>query len=741
MNKISYLKASQFSEVAGEIDFYEYLENVKTGRWQDSVLQVRNNKMEKKRVPSVTVSGTFNERRRAANLKEHSGILGIDLDFDDNPNITEIRELLENDIYCHACHHSVRGFGLVWYVKINPEKHLDAFLAVEKYLSNKYNVIVDPSGKDVSRLRFVSYDPDLYLKEKSKKWGKYLLKKEVEGRNSKSNVVYHNDDIGHIMNQIQTGKNITEDYHSWLVVSFALASTFGEAGREYFHVVSKQSAKYNAKKSDQQYDIALNRKSSGITIGTFFYFCKEAGIEILTQTTQEAISIYRQRVKMNPRGDRKEAGRSTMEYMNKMHDVPNDRIKPIVDQLGEVSTEEIKGQKVSDKIKEIESFVAQLDLKRNIVTDRIELDGRPITDWDINSIYIDTLHAIDENIQKGKVKDFIYSNRIKSYHPFIEFFEKNINLRPTGRIKEVVDCFDYERPDVDLGEKDFLAMFLERWLLGIISSMHGTYSLLVLVLVGAQRTGKTKFFRGLLPFELQGYYAESKLDAGKDDEILMTDHLIIMDDEFGGKSKLEAKKFKEMSSREHFTIRKPYGTVSQLMKRYAVLCGTSNDPEVLNDATGNRRLIPVNVLGFDWERYEKIDKVELFMEMYWKWKEIGDGWMLEKEEIETLNESTSTNEMPTHEEELLAQYFAHPQSDMDPKIEYLTNKNIIQKLDQIIGKNLHIRQKNLGLSLMKLGYEKKRRRVNGVVKLVYAMICHIDSSPFQGEKIEDLPDF
>jgi len=742
MNKISYLKSGEFSLIAGEIEFSEYLSNVKEGRWQDAVLNVRAGKLEKKKVPSVTVSGSFKERRRLANLKSHSGILGIDLDYEDNPELENIRKLLEKDPYCHACHHSVRGFGLVWYVKINIEKHLESFLAIEKYLSNNFGAIVDPSGKDVSRLRFVSYDPDLYLNERSKKWTKFLPKKEIEGRTAKKELVFHDDDIAHIMSQIDRGKNIAEDYYNWLIISFALAGHFGETGRNYFHVISRQSAKYSTDETNKLYDIALKRKESGVTIGTFFYLCREANIEILTPTTKEAIAIYRQRVKTNPKVDRKEAGRSTMEFMKKMHEVPNERIQPIVDRLAEVSTTELKNQKVSDKLMELQNFIMSKNIRRNEVTDRVEIDGRVVTDWDLNSLYIDSLHAIDENLHKQKVLDFVFSNRVRSYHPFIEFFEKHSNLRPTGKIKEVIECFDYERPDgIHMGDQDFLSVFLERWLISIIASMNGTYSLLVLVLVGGQATGKTKFFRGLLPYELQNYYAESKLDAGKDDEILMTDHLIIMDDEFGGKSKIEAKKFKDLSSKEYFTIRKPYGKLTQQMKRYAVLCGTSNDPEVLNDATGNRRLIPINVINFDWETYEKIDKTELFMELFWKWKEIGDGWMLEKEEIELLNLSTSVNEQPTQEEELLQQYFDHPRSENDPKIEWLTNTEIVMKLDQIIGKNIHIRQKNLGLALGKLGYKKTQRRFNSHPKLVYPIICNIDTSPFQNSNLDEIADF
>ena len=283
---ISTFKAGEFSKVSGEVDFFDYLDHVQMGRWQDVVLSVRAKKTDKKKVPSVTVSGTFEDRRRVDNFRTHSGVIGIDLDIQDNPDLNDKKDALAADPYCLALHHSVGGFGLVWYVKVNPEKHLDAFQAIEKYLSNTYGVIVDPSGKDVSRLRYVSFDPDMYINKKSKKWTKYLAKKEREIQNTYRINAFHTEDIQFIMEQISGRSiNICEDYHSWLHCSFALADEFGEGGRQYFHAISAQSNKYNSKKCDWQYDVALKRQGSGISIGTFFHYCKEAGVDIQTEAT------------------------------------------------------------------------------------------------------------------------------------------------------------------------------------------------------------------------------------------------------------------------------------------------------------------------------------------------------------------------------------------------------------------------------------------------------------------------
>lgn len=732
---ISYFNAGEFSKVGGEVSFEDYLDGIQDGRWQDPVLSVRAGKLDKKKVPSVTVSGTFDGRRQAQNLKLHSGVIGIDIDADDNEELELVREALQADPYCHACHHSVRGFGLVWYVKIKPEDHLDSFRAIEKYLNNTYGVIIDPSGKDVSRLRYVSYDPSMYYKKRSKTWTKKLTKKDREVFQPKSIVAYHSDDIEHIMVQIQDRNvNIAEDYHSWLSCAFALADEFKEQGREYFHIISRPSSKYDQAQTDKQYDIALKRESSGVTMGTFFHYCKEHGVSIMTPVTKATIGIYQQRVKMGR--DRKEAGKSTLEFMQKMHNVGKEQVLPVIKKLEEVSEHVLNTDRVNDKSQEMATFLRQQNLRRNTITNKVELDGKRITDYDVNSIYFQAMNVIDYTVNKRMIWDLIDSSLVPSYNPFLEFFEKHGHLRPKGVIAEALDCFHYEKPEDFPADKDYLEVYMTKWLMGIISSMHGIHSVLTLVLVGEQGTGKTKFFRDLLPDELLKYYTENKLDGGKDTDMLMCEFLMIIDDEFGGKSKLEAKLLKELSSRDTFYIREPYGRTFKEQKRLAVLGGTSNDREVLNDATGNRRVIPVDLIKFDHERFKGIDKIELFIELYHIWKEIGDDWMLKKADIDLLNTSTVMNEQVPIEEELLLK-FMEPAKPGDINHTFMTNTDILIALTNVSQKAVTVRQKNLGLILGKLGYKKERRKLNGVTKTVYCVINNIVNPPGFGPKSDE----
>ena len=170
MSKISFYQTCFQSSNSEKIDFEDYLNGIRDGKWQDSVLNYRSGKIKKEKNPAITASGFFENQRQATQLTEHSGFLCIDIDSKDNPdiNVLEKRAELGCDPFIYAFHVSVGGFGLALYFKIKKNKHLESFLAIEKYLADNYKIVSDPSCKDVSRLRFVSYDPELYFNQKAK---------------------------------------------------------------------------------------------------------------------------------------------------------------------------------------------------------------------------------------------------------------------------------------------------------------------------------------------------------------------------------------------------------------------------------------------------------------------------------------------------------------------------------------------------------------------------------------------
>jgi len=74
--------------------------------------------------------------------------------------------------------------------------------------------------------------------------------------------------------------DLTADYNNWLQIGFGLAHELGEMGRSYFHRISCFHPKYTVEETDKKYDSCLKNLRSGTTIKTFFYFAKQADIDI-----------------------------------------------------------------------------------------------------------------------------------------------------------------------------------------------------------------------------------------------------------------------------------------------------------------------------------------------------------------------------------------------------------------------------------------------------------------------------
>ena len=276
---------SIYTKQADDIELSSFLEGGRTGKWQDVVLQVRatSDKEErdkkKKSAPLVTVSGSFSDRKDEA-LRAHSGFIAIDIDNIENPE--ETKKIIQSDAYIYAAFTSISGHGLCLIMRIDGSRHLDAFNGIASYLYNEYQLIVDQSGKNVSRARFISYDPWMTINTKAILFKKYLpKKKELQAHRV---AVVKTDFDAMIAAMDRKGLNLCEDYSEWIQIAYALVSEFGEAGRDYFHTLSSHSSKYNSDDCNNQYTACLKNhsetKGKRSTIGTIYYLAKKNGIKI-----------------------------------------------------------------------------------------------------------------------------------------------------------------------------------------------------------------------------------------------------------------------------------------------------------------------------------------------------------------------------------------------------------------------------------------------------------------------------
>lgn len=91
------------------------------------------------------------------------------------------------------------------------------------------------------------------------------------------------DDIETVTSRIETASvDIAPTYAQWRDLGFALSDQLGEAGRSYYHRLSRLHPDYTPETTDTQYDRSLHAHGAGISIKTFFLLAKEAGIQVST---------------------------------------------------------------------------------------------------------------------------------------------------------------------------------------------------------------------------------------------------------------------------------------------------------------------------------------------------------------------------------------------------------------------------------------------------------------------------
>ena len=116
-------------------------------------------------LPSVTFSGTFNGRRAANAVLTTTGLIIADLDH--LPNVDDLFKSIIQDEKILFAFRSPGGEGIKAGIRTNgirnDEDHKIFYNAVERYFRVVYGIDTDPSCKDISRLTFLSYDPDIWI--------------------------------------------------------------------------------------------------------------------------------------------------------------------------------------------------------------------------------------------------------------------------------------------------------------------------------------------------------------------------------------------------------------------------------------------------------------------------------------------------------------------------------------------------------------------------------------------------
>ena len=438
-----------------DISITEYVEKIKNGgEHEDFVFSARSAKQKgdeklykeiKSNSPAIMGSCLIraNAQDKAfESIDKLNGLILLDVDAQDQ--IQAINwEKVKLDPYVHLLHKSFGGDGYVIFIKSScrkPEQFKYYYNALTDYFFNAYGIISDPSCKNPNRLRYISYDKELFFKESSIKW---TNKEEPKKESIKKGYYFTgNNIIERIIDEaVSKGINIADDYENYLRIGFSLADEYGENGRDYFHALSQNSNKYDFDKADKQYSYITKSSNRGVTIGTLFHYFKEAGLtiytdrekELINQTTNSKRSGVKNINDISNQIKITTGEELTASEFSMVESLINDKTDYSISANEELSDTEVLEKFIIDNYKP----------KLNLLTKNLEIKNKSrIVDRDINPIFITAKKTFDFSVSKQDVESILFSNIPEQYNPIQEFFNQAPEDKLTGYIDSFIDCIE-----------------------------------------------------------------------------------------------------------------------------------------------------------------------------------------------------------------------------------------------------------------------------------------------------------
>ena len=618
----SQIKISTFPSISSkksnilesDISLRDYINDVRSGKYINEIIDVRNALQKfgkgkeyseaKKNLPLATACCTIKagHTRGKNNISEMNGFYLADVDDDVDD---QLFDELKNDKYTCVIHRSAGGKGVCIFVKINPKKFLESFYDLAQYYLDNYNISIDEACKDEARARFVSYDPYIFENPSSQK---FISTYKKPREKPKQEYLFAEDDFGRIIKELEGLDLCQGDYKRYLDIGFAIASKFGQSGFGYYDAICRGGDKYDQKRIERDYNRFCKGSQEGITIATLYHYAKEAGIDVISKSTKEAIEKVR-------------ISKATKKQIEKPTDLEAQIIK-----IGASILKQDSGEDLDSKVL---SFVSQeWQPLFNEFNGLIEVLGCVLDDRTLNTISIQASAYCEQDVTPQRVMKCLNSYVTKSENKVTSYL-KNLEYKGDGFIKKYIDLIE--------PKKEINLAYFTSWMVGMMNNIHRSkisdkISPLTIVLAGGrQGIGKSTWCRQILPKDFEDYFVEGKIEETRDFKFRMCRNIIMYDDEFGGVGAKDVKNFKSVSDMSVAVDRKSYGINDSRELRKVSLLGSTNELDILKDPTGNRRILPIRVDSIDYEGCINFDSNAMLAEAYKMYLD-GFEWVIRKEE-------------------------------------------------------------------------------------------------------------
>lgn len=331
LNKKVSLQADTWAKIDQEVSISDILNEIRSEKYAQKVNFLRkllnqgNQEgygMHKKTMPCVTFCATFNSGRKKDDIKEYNYLIVLDIDKLAAEEFQRVKQVFQSDSYVFSFWESPSGNGIkglvaiVYDFPISPpnldQAHKSAFQKLSAYFNTEYNIDLDESGSDITRLCFLSYDKTIVTKDqitgfritekdlvnsvRKSTVGKGPVKAYQSSRDSLFNPLNKNKAINRktiqsIIKYLDKRQfSITSSYEEWYKVAYAIADTFTyDIGEKYFLSLCKlDGAKYHEENCRNMLKYSYGNRTGQLTFSTIIYFANQKGY--LTNTQRSEVS-------------------------------------------------------------------------------------------------------------------------------------------------------------------------------------------------------------------------------------------------------------------------------------------------------------------------------------------------------------------------------------------------------------------------------------------------------------------
>ena len=647
-----------FTTIIENKPFADILTDIKTGKYRGPVIYIRKclqeQKLEsyekaKKGLPAFTPSGEFEGGRNQDTLIKYSSIIVLDFDKLSQEQLKKCRESSMDDPHTMALFISPSGNGLKVFVQTQATAvtHKETFLKVQAYYEQLTGLSIDKSGKDLTRLCFMSLDPDLYHNPNSQV---FTINQTSTTLLEESPLRLQEKGPG---DEVKPPATTKPDFLKIYQDSIKLTEH-----KEYFVTGNRNNFVHqlacNLNRSGVPFSAAL-----GFILADYNYDEKEVMAAVNSAYKNTSEHAKKHEAESKPRSEAKEQSDETEE-----DEEPKKRI-PAIDR--------------------VENFLlSKYRFRNNTITGRLEYRFLTKKVWHQMNDYIENsmLRELLKNkvrTNMGGLRNLLYSDFCELYNPFSTYFESLPAWdEQTDYIAQLADT-------IKTTHQDLWHTCFKKWLVAMVGCVldEKIINQTVIVFSGKQGIGKTTWMENLVPKELKQYLFSGTINPNNKDTLIhLSECMLINLDELENLNRTEIGSLKELITKTHIRIRRAYGHTNETLPRIASFAGSVNTVQFLNDTTGSRRFLSFEVTGIKYDHKVSLDDVfaqalHLFISGFRFW--------FNGEEIDTINQNNEQYQLRSPEEELLLTWFEPVQLNPDgsPSVhspQYLNASQIAAKL-------------------------------------------------------------